>query len=83
MTITEAIKKRLEELNITQNELAAMIKTTKQNLNNKLSRDNFSAREIYDICKALNLNFKLTDTQDNNIVYDIEYKNNNDENSST
>lgn len=76
MSITEAIKKRLEDLNITQNELAAKIGTTKQNFNNKLSRDNFSSREIYIICKTLDLKFKLISVLDDNLIYDIEYENN-------
>ncbi len=53
MTITEYIKMRLKELDMTQQQLAEKIGITKQNLNNKLSRDNFSSKELTEIAEAL------------------------------
>jgi len=46
MSASAAIKQRLSELNMTQTELATAIGTTRQNLANKMSRDNFSAQEL-------------------------------------
>ena len=53
MTITNFIKSRLKELNMTQNDLASALGITKQNLNNKLSRDNFSSKELSEITAVL------------------------------
>ncbi len=53
MTITDFIKSRLKELNMTQNDLASALGITKQNLNNKLSRDNFSSKELSEIAAVL------------------------------
>ena len=52
MTITEFIRTRLKELNMTQNDLASAL-GIKQNLNNKLSRDNFSSKELSEIAAVL------------------------------
>ncbi|MBR1752440.1 MAG: helix-turn-helix transcriptional regulator [Ruminococcus sp.] len=53
MTVSEFIKTRLKELNMTQNDLANQLGITKQNLNNKLSRDNFSSKELCEIADVL------------------------------
>lgn len=73
MTVSEFIKVRLKEINISQSELAEKLSITKQNLNNKLSRDNFSSREINDILKILQCDFvfKTVDKE-----YKIDYGNN-------
>lgn len=59
MTVSEFIKLRLKELNLTQSELAINLGITKQNLNNKMSRDNFSSQEICNIAKVLKCDFIL------------------------
>ena len=46
MSATEAIKNILKDKNLSQVELAEKIKVTKQNLSNKLNRDNFSTLEL-------------------------------------
>ncbi|MCD8008211.1 MAG: helix-turn-helix domain-containing protein [Clostridiales bacterium] len=71
MTATEAIKQRLKDIHMTQAELAAKIGTTKQNLNNKLSRDNFSSRELAEICKAMGLILAFVETEPG--PYTIDY----------
>ena len=51
---------------MTVTSLAEMIGTTRSNLSNKLSRDNFSEKELTEIAEALNcdldMNFTLRDT---------------------
>ena len=70
MTITEYIKIRLKELDMTQQQLADKIGITKQNLNNKLSRDNFSSRELTEIAEALDAEIIIrTDSDDTKIEY--------------
>lgn len=61
MTITTFIKERLQEIGMTQTELATQLKTTRQNLNNKMSRDNFSAKELSDISKILDTELIVKD----------------------
>lgn len=70
MTVTEAIKTILKEKDITQTELAEKVGTTRQNLNNKMQRDNFTAKELSQIAKALGITFII---KDNNIDYTIQY----------
>lgn len=67
MTISEFIKIRLKEINISQSDLAQQLGITKQNLNNKISRDNFSSKEICEIVKILQCDFILK-------TVDHEYK---------
>lgn len=61
MTVSEFVKIRLKELNLTQLDLANALNITKQNLNNKLSRDNFSSQELFNIALALKVDFILSD----------------------
>ena len=57
---------------MTQTELAAKLNTTRQNFNNKMSRDNFSAKELFEISKILEteLNMKDKTGKDYIISYD-------------
>jgi len=71
MSASEAIKKRLSDLDITQIELAIRLDTTRQNISNKMKRDNFSAQELVQICNVLNLKMVLVD--ENKHEYVIEY----------
>ena len=57
MTISEFIKLRLKEIGLTQSELASKLGISKQNMNNKLSRDNFSSIELSQIAEILNVEF--------------------------
>lgn len=50
------IKTILEDKGIKQTELAEMVHVTKQNMNNKMSRDNFSTLELVEIADALDMN---------------------------
>lgn len=72
MTVSEFIKIRLKEINSSQSELAKKLNITKQNLNNKLNRDNFSSQEISEILKVLNCDFIFKDSD--NKEYKINYE---------
>ncbi len=63
MSATKIIKQILKEKNMSQTELAATIGTTRQNLANKMSRDNFSTAELLAISKVLNCNIILKDAE--------------------
>ena len=66
MAMSEKIKIVLLKRKMTVTSLAEMIGTTRSNLSNKLSRDNFSEKELKEIAEALNCdldkNFTLRDT---------------------
>lgn len=70
MSASTAIKERLKDLNMTQTELAEAIGTTRQNLANKMARDNFSAKELCQIGEALNFTLVLKADKE----YIVEYK---------
>lgn len=72
MSASSAIKKRLQDLEMTQIELARQMGTTRQNLGNKMNRDNFSTKELSEICEILGL--KLTMVEANPGKYVIEYQ---------
>ena len=72
MSATTVIKDRLNDIGMSQIELANQIGITRQNLNNKLARDNFTAKELDKICKILNL--KLTATSEDGKEYTISYQ---------
>lgn len=71
MSASSAIKQRLEDLNMSQSELARLLNTDRQNMYHKLQRDNFSSRELDQICKILKL--KLIMIDENKKEYLIEY----------
>lgn len=71
MSATSAIKDRLKDIGMSQIELANQIGITRQNLNNKLARDNFTARELDKICQVLKL--KLTAISEEGKEYIINY----------
>jgi len=58
LTIGEKIKVVLRRRNKSITDLATLIGTSRQNLTNKFSRDNFSEREIHEIALALNCTVK-------------------------
>lgn len=72
MSVTEVIKDIIKDKNISQVELAEKIKITKQNLSNKLNRDNFSTLELVEIADALNMKLILKNSSDNK-EYLIDY----------
>lgn len=73
MSATEAIKSILKNKNITQVELADRINITKQNLSNKMNRDNFSTLELVEIADALNMKLILKSATSETEEYLIDY----------
>jgi len=72
MSAKDTLKDILKEKKITQVELAEKINSTKQNLSNKLNRDNFSTIELVEIADALNMELILKCSK-NNKEYKIDY----------
>lgn len=66
LTAREKIKIILSRRNMTQAELADKTEQSPQNLSNKMSRDNFSEKELMTISEAigctLNISFIMNDT---------------------
>ena len=57
LTMGEKIKILLNRKNLTLSQLAEMIGQSRQNLSNKMSRVNFSEKELYAIAKALEVEY--------------------------
>lgn len=57
LTISEKIKILLKRKGMTARELAEKLDTTPQNLQNKLTRDNFKFNDIVEIADALGVRF--------------------------
>lgn len=73
MSASTAIKERLKDLNMTQIELAKALGTSRQNLTNKMTRDNFSTKELCQIGEILNFSVILkADKADKEYI--IKYK---------
>lgn len=71
MSASSAIRQRLKDIGMSQTQLAEALGTNKQNLGNKLRRDNFSARELFDICQVVGLHLAMIETVPEK--YTIEY----------
>ena len=69
MSASTAIKDRLKDLNMTQMELAKELGISRQNLSNKMTRDNFSTKELFQIGKILGFSLILKADKE----YIIEY----------
>lgn len=62
LTIGEKIKVILSRRNMTLAELSEKTGQSRQNMSNKMSRDNFSEKEVCEIAKALDCTFETTFT---------------------
>ncbi|EQB86620.1 transcriptional regulator with XRE-family HTH domain [Clostridium punense] len=58
LTMGEKIRILIKRKKITISELANLIGTTNQNLSNKLTRDNFSEKELQQIAEVLGCKFE-------------------------
>ena len=58
LTMGEKIKIILKRRNMTVAQLAEKIGQSRQNFSNKLSRDNFTEKELYSIANALDCSFE-------------------------
>lgn len=72
MSAKGVIKDIIKTKNITQIELAEKIHVTKQNLSNKMNRDNFSTLELVEIADVLDMQLLLKDKSDGK-EYVIDY----------
>ncbi len=68
ITMGEKVKIILKRRNMTLTQLAEKTGQSRQNMSNKMARDNFSEKELVDIAKALNCTFDarfiMNDTQE-------------------
>ena len=68
LSVSEKIKIILGRRNMTVSDLAKKLNTSRQNLTNKLARNNFSEKELQEIAEAMdcsvNVLFKLNDTEE-------------------
>mgnify|MGYP003293011360 CR=1 FL=1 len=68
ITMGEKIKIMLRRRNMTLAQLAEKTGQSRQNMSNKMSRDNFSEKELYTIAEALECtyeaHFVMNDTQE-------------------
>lgn len=68
ITMGEKIKIMLRRRNMTLVQLAEKTGQSRQNMSNKMSRDNFSEKELYTIAEALECtyeaHFVMNDTQE-------------------
>lgn len=62
--VSEKIRILLIKRKMTMSELADKMETTPQNLNNKLSRDNFTEKEMKTMSGALGCKLDITFTMD-------------------
>ena len=70
MSVVTVIEMIREEKGISKGELAEKIGITKQNMSNKIKRDNFSALELVEIADALGVQLILKDGKNE---YRIDY----------
>lgn len=68
LSVSEKIKIILGRRNMTVSDLAKKLNTSRQNLTNKFTRNNFSEKELQEIAEAMdcsvNVLFKLNDTEE-------------------
>ena len=71
MTVNSIIKEILKKKKMTQTDLANQLGTTRQNLNNKMARDNFTIKELSEIARVLESEIIFRD--DNGVNHIISY----------
>ena len=62
LTMGEKVKIMLKRRNMTLSQLAESLGQSRQNLSNKMSRDNFTEKELTEIANALNCTYKASFT---------------------
>lgn len=58
LTMSEKLRILIKRKKVTISELATLIGTSNQNLSNKLTRDNFSEKELQQIAEVLGCRFE-------------------------
>lgn len=74
MPLNEIIKDILKSKKMSQTDLAKAMGSTRQNLNNKMSRDNFTIKELFQITQILDSEIFIKEK--NGIEHIINYNNN-------
>lgn len=74
MPLNEIIKDILKSKKMSQTDLAKAMGSTRQNLNNKMSRDNFTIKELFQITQLLDSEILIKEK--NGIEHIINYSNN-------
>lgn len=74
MPLNEIIKDILKSKKMSQTDLAKAMGSTRQNLNNKMSRDNFTIKELFQIMQLLDSEILIKEK--NGIEHIINYSNN-------
>lgn len=59
LTTSEKIRILLKRKDMSITDLAEKIKTSRQNINNKLSRNNFTEKDLIEIAKAMNCDVSI------------------------
>lgn len=67
--IGEAIKKRLEKLQMSKTEFGKRIGTPQQHVNRILERDTMETKKLIKVCKALDFNFFTLFCESQNSIY--------------
>lgn len=62
LTIGEKIRVILKRRNMTIKDLARILETSQENMSAKLKRDNFSEKDLIQLCQALNCSYEVTIT---------------------
>lgn len=62
LTMGEKIKVILKRRNMTLSQLAEKTGQSRQNMSNKMSRDNFTEKDLQEIANALDCSYKATFT---------------------
>lgn len=62
LTMGKKVKIMLKRRNMTLSQLAESLGQSRQNLSNKMSRDNFTEKELIEIANALNCTYKASFT---------------------
>ena len=58
MSMSEKIKQLLVEKSLSITNLASLLDTTPQNISNKLSRNNFTEKDLNEIAEALHVKYE-------------------------
>lgn len=62
LTMGEKVKIILNRRNMTMSQLAEILGQSRQNISNKMTRDNFTEKELAEIAEALNCTYTATFT---------------------
>ena len=73
MPLNDIIKEILKSKKMSQTDLAKAMNSTRQNLNNKMSRDNFTIKELFQIVQILDSDILIRER--NGLEHIVKYSN--------